>query len=459
MKRRSFIKLTSISTAVVAGASVLEASANSLNKKKKPNVLVILTDQQHIDTISALGCKYINTPAMDELANTGTSFKESYCPDPVCSPSRASIFTGRMPCETGVYTNGKSIRETIPNMGEWFQSQAGYQTIYAGKWHLPGYTTPDVKGFEVLACGWTGPGATLDSSVSLACESWIRNKKDDSPFLMVASYIQPHDICEWLRINETSKGSRYNEIKDELPLLPENFNFSFEESEMYKKARKSREPAVGNWSEEHWRYYRWSYFRNVEMVDAEIGRLIKVINETGMRDDTIIVFSSDHGEGMGHHQTVRKSTTYDESAKVPLIISWPGKLKQRAVNNTELVSGYDIMPTLCDLTGIPMPEKQVGLSLKPVLEQSGKLDREFIAMEANNNNAQMIRTRQFKYAAFNNGDEYLFDMQNDPGETVNLNKDNKFKEQLEHHRLLLKKWIAGLDVDERVPAENRWFES
>jgi len=195
------------------------------------------------------------------------------------------------------------------------------------------------------------------------------------------------------------------------------------------------------------------------MVDAEIGRLIKTINDVGLRDDTIIVFSADHGEGMGHHQTVRKSTTYDEAAKVPLIFSWPGKLKQGAVNNSELVSGYDIMPTLCDLTDIPMPEKQVGKSLKPVLTNAEKLDREFIAMEANNNKAQMIRTRQYKYTAFDNGDEYLFDMQNDPGETVNLNKDDKFKEQLDHHRSLLKKWIAGLDVDKRVPKENRWFES
>ncbi|HKI88391.1 MAG TPA: sulfatase-like hydrolase/transferase [Draconibacterium sp.] len=243
MKRRSFLKITSISSVAVAGGSVFKAGAANSNVKRKPNVLLILTDQQHIDTISALGSKYIHTPAMDELAGSGTSFKESYCPNPVSSPSRAAIFTGRTPSETGVYTNGKSIRETIPNMGEWFKNQAGYETIYAGKWHLPGYTTPNVKGFDVLACGWSGPGSLLDSSVSLACESWLRNKKDDKPFLMVASFIQPHDICEWLRINQTSKGSRFDEIKDELPPLPENFHFSFEESEMYKKARKNREPA------------------------------------------------------------------------------------------------------------------------------------------------------------------------------------------------------------------------
>ncbi|MCD6354936.1 MAG: sulfatase-like hydrolase/transferase, partial [Prolixibacteraceae bacterium] len=443
----------------VAGSSVLGSCVNRLNGEKKPNILLIITDQQHIDTISALGCPYIDTPAMDKIAKSGTSFKESYSPNPVCSPARSSIFTGRMPSEAGVYTNGKSIRETIPNMGEWFREKGGYQTIYGGKWHLPGYTVPEIKGFEMLACGWSGPGATLDSSVALACDSWLRNKKNETPFLMVASFIQPHDICEWLRLNETDKGCRFDEIKDKLPPLPDNFNFNFEESEMYKKQRKGREPAKGNWSEEHWRYYRWSYFRNVEMVDAEIDRLLKSLDETGKRDNTIVVFTSDHGEGLGHHQTVRKSMVYDEAAKVPLIFSWPGKFKEGAVNNTDLVSGYDIMPTLCDLTGIPQPDKQVGLSLKPVLEESKILKRDFVAMEANNNNAQMIRTQQFKYAVFDNGDEYFFDMQNDPGETVNLTNDENYSEHLNHHRLLFKNWISGLDVDSRVPAENRWFES
>jgi arylsulfatase A-like enzyme len=114
------------------------------------------------------------------------------------------------------------------------------------------------------------------------------------------------------------------------------------------------------------------------------------------------------------------------------------------------------MPTLCEAAGIPAPEKQVGLSLLPVAVNSEQLDREFIAMEANNNKAQMIRSKQFKYAVFDNGDEYLFDMNNDPGETVNLALDEDYSEQLNHHRTLFKDWIARLDVDPRVPKENRW---
>lgn len=456
MKRRSFVKITTAGTVFIASAPILKSCMNKELDEKKPNILLIITDQQHINTISGLGCPYIYTPAMDKLAETGVSFLQSYSPNPVCSPARASIFTGRTPSETGVYTNGKSIRKSIPHMGDWFREQGGYETIYGGKWHLPGYTVPEIKGFTTLASGWTGPGAILDSSVALACESWIRNYKKDKPFLMVAAFIQPHDICEWLRNNETDKGSRYDVIRDKLPPLPANFNFDFEESEMYQQQRLRREPAKGKWSEEHWRYYLWSYYRNVEMVDAEIDRLINVLEEKGLRENTIIVFTSDHGEGLGHHQTVRKSTVYDESAKVPMIISWPGSVKEGIVDSTELVSGYDIMPTLCDAAGIPSPEGQVGLSLMPLAKESIKLDREFIAMEANNNKSQMIRTKNFKYAIFDNGDEYLFDMQNNPGETVNLATNINYQQELNRHRQLFKEWIKGLDVDPGVPNENRW---
>jgi len=456
MKRRSFVKLTAAGTAYFASAQFLDSCKGQEEKSLKPNILLIITDQQHINTISALGCKHIYTPAMDKLAANGVSFLQSYSPNPVCSPARASIFTGRTPSETGVYTNGQAIRKSIPHLGVWFTDQGGYEAIYSGKWHLPGYTVPEIPGFNTLANGWSGPGATLDSSVALACESWLRNYNGEKPFIMVASFLQPHDICEWLRMNETDKGCRYNAIKDQLPPLPDNFNFDFEESEMYSETRLRREPAKGNWSEEHWRYYFWSYYRNVEMVDAEVARLLRTLDETGFADNTIIVFTSDHGEGMGHHQTVRKSTVYDESAKVPLILTWPGRINEGVVDSVQPVSGYDIMPTLCEAAGIPAPEKQVGLSLLPTAENSKKLDREFIAMEANNNKAQMIRSKNFKYAIFDNGDEYFFDMINDPGETVNLVLNEKYTEQLHHHRMLFKDWIAGLDVDPRVPNENRW---
>ncbi len=114
MKRRTFVKLTAAGTAYFVSAQLMDSCKSKEEEGLKPNILLIITDQQHINTISALGCPYIYTPAMDKLAANGVSFLQSYSPNPVCSPARASIFTGRTPSETGVYTNGQAIRKSIP---------------------------------------------------------------------------------------------------------------------------------------------------------------------------------------------------------------------------------------------------------------------------------------------------------------------------------------------------------
>ena len=134
----------------------------------EPNILMILTDQQHIDTISALGNPWVQTPAIDRLVKTGVSFSQSYCTNPVCSPSRSSIFTGRTSCETGVYRNNIAIREGMPTLGHCLRV-AGYETVYAGKWHVPGAYVTDVPGFRVLSTGIGHQGTVSDPLCTDAC--------------------------------------------------------------------------------------------------------------------------------------------------------------------------------------------------------------------------------------------------------------------------------------------------
>jgi arylsulfatase A-like enzyme len=305
--RRTFLQL--------AAPAVLTSQT-----KARPNVLFILTDQQHIDSISAGGCAYTRTPAMDSLQHNGVSFAQSYCPDPVCSPSRSAIFSGRMASETGVTSNGRPIRDPIPNLGQWFSANSNYETIYSGKWHVPRTYTSSIPGFKVLPGGISGQGNMGDSCVSRSCEAWLRNRTSSKPFLMVASFLQPHDICEWLRINMQNRDeSPFRELQDKLPPLPANFEFDSKEPEHLRRTRQKCEPAKGGWSRQHWRYYMWSYYRHVEMVDGEVGRILQALRETGRERDTLVVFSADHGEGLAHHQMVRKSISYDEATRVPRV--------------------------------------------------------------------------------------------------------------------------------------------
>ncbi len=450
VSRRRFLK---------AVGSLPATGACGLTGRATPNILLIITDQQHIDTISALGCRYSRTPAMDELARRGASFHNSYCADPVCSPSRSAIFTGRMPSETDVARNGRPIYRGIPNLGQWFREKSRYETYYAGKWHLPRTYMAEIPGFDVLPGGIGGQGNVGDSCVSRACEDFLWERSSSRPFLLVASFLQPHDICEWLRLNLRDPGALpYPELAPQLPELPPNFDYEPFEPRHLQRLRQSNEPARGQWSAEHWRYYMWSYYRHVEMVDGEVGRILQALEDTGRLSDTLVVFTSDHGEGLARHQMVRKSSSYEEAVKVPFLISWPGELPENRQEPEKLVSGVDIVPTLCDFAGIPPPPNQRGWSLRNALTGKGEHPREMLVVEIPADVGRVVRTPGYKYVTYA-GDtlDQFFDMQRDPGETHNLAALSGVAAVIEDHRRLLREWEQMLRPAPNQPHADAWW--
>lgn len=439
LTRRQFLKAgAAAGTTLMAGAG-MGAPAVSTSRTRRPNVLFIMTDQQGLDTISALGCRDIDTPNMDRLVRRGVSFMESYSTDPVCSPARSSLVTGRMPSETGVIVNNLAIREGIPNMGQWL-GERGYETVYTGKWHVPGSFTNKIPGFRVIPTGIGGQGNIGDAAVSRACQAYLRNRKGKDPFLLVTSFLQPHDICQWVSMHRKAPDEiPYDGIEEHLPPLPANFKYDDREPQ---KLARTRRP---EWTERQWRYYIWSYYRHIEMVDAEIGRVLDALEDSGQAENTVVILTSDHGEGRGRHQMVLKNYLYDEAAKVPLILAGPGVSEGRK-DTKHLVSGLDVMRTVCDFAGVKPPEKALGRSLRPVLEAKPVEWHEFVASEVQTT-GRMIRTADYKYVAYK-GDpvEQLFDMKNDPGETKNLAEDLRHDGALKEHRKLLRGWESQLEV-------------
>jgi arylsulfatase A-like enzyme len=460
VNRRDFIKLSGSAVVLLANGTLTKTSrAAPQNRKPKPkNILLIITDQQHIDTIAAGGCRYLRTPALDRLKTSGVSFTQSYSANPVCSPARSCVFTSRTSSETGVFVNGLPIRSSIPNLGQWFSQQTDYETFYAGKWHLPRTYTSNIPGFKVINTGIGGFGYLCDTLMSRSCEGFLRNRSKSKPFLLVASFLQPHDICEWLRLNmDNPNVMRYPRLAGELPELPDNFEFDENEPGAIKKRRLGNEPFKGKWNKEQWRYYRWSYYRNIEHLDAEIRRILQALQDCGYSKDTMVVFISDHGEGMAHHQMVRKNTLYDEAARVPLLFSWPGHISQNITDTAHPVSGLDIMPTLCDYAGIKPPENIRGRSLRPILEGRSLPADNFIVSEVSRNTGRMVRTRSFKYITYKDDSvEQLFDMRTDPGETKNLLASSRYASILQEHRKMLKDWESRLDVLPNVPNAGFW---
>jgi choline-sulfatase len=428
-------------------------------KKDRPNILFILTDQQHADTIRAAGCPHLQTPALDRLCAEGLRFRESYCSHPICSPSRSTLFTGRMPSETGVWLNGKAggaVREDIPNLGQWFSGRSDYAAVYAGKWHVPECHTDRIPGFRVICSGTEHMGNVSDPIVARACEAYLREPRGARPFLLVASLIQPHDICQWLHLNIRNPAAlRYPPLEAELPALPANFNFDPREPAAVAWLRGIQQPALGAWTESQWRYYLWHYYRHVEMVDAEIARILQALDETGLADDTLVVLTSDHGEGLAHHQLVRKDFLYEAAAKVPLIARLPGEIPPGAADGEHLVSGLDILPTLCDFAGIPSPALTTARSLRPLLKRETAPWRSALVVETSaraqstgdaRETGRMLRSQRYKYIRyFNDPQEQLFDLETDPGETQNLAATAGNEAVLAEHRRLLREWERQLE--------------
>jgi len=433
MTRRSFL-----STAAASLAAPVE----------RPNILILLTDQQSPEALSAAGNPWLQTPAMDSLAARGVSFSETYCTYPVCSPSRGSIFTGRMPHETGVRANNQAIHAGMATMGELF-TQAGYETVYGGKWHLP-RPNGDVRGFRRISSK-SGKGAQMDGPLATDCAAWLRNRKEKDPFLMVASFLNPHDICDWIRAHPGAHS--YPDI-GKFPPAPANMAVDPLEPEFLQYHRTTgydlMSQAVGiasQWLRDDVRHYLHGYYRFVEDVDREIGRVLQALHDTQLDRNTLVVFASDHGEGMGAHRWVQKAAFWEETAKVPLIIAGPG-VDQGKVDRRSLASLADILPTLCDFASIAPPPDQRGVSLRPALTGQ-HLTRPFVVSEllygGQSREGRMLRTSRYKYVRFNGGarPEQLFDLLADPGESHNMARSDAASSVLQEHRRLLKSWISA----------------
>jgi arylsulfatase A-like enzyme len=440
MDRRQFLKAGALGAAAIAGGAGGAVSAPSVRTGRRPNVLLVITDQQGLDTISALGCTHAHTPAMDRLASRGVSFMGSHSTNPLCSPARSSIFTGRPTLETGVVVNNLSIRDSIPNLGQWL-GQGGYESTYVGKWHVSQSFPSAIPGFTVIPAGLGGQGELGDSAISRACEGYLRNRSHQKPFFLVASFLQPHDVCQFVTMHTDGIDKLpFEGIEGELPPLPANHQFDPREPDKVKRSRKVA------WSELTWRYYLWSYYRMVEMVDAEIGRVLDALDGSGQAENTLVVFTADHGEGRGRHQMVTKNYLYDEAVKVPLIVSFPGRAREGARDLSHLVSGLDVVPTACDYAGVKPPPQHRGRSLRGLMEGKSPDWASFLAAEVQRT-GRMIRTERYKYVTYQ-GDpvEQLFDMQQDPGETRNLADQSQRAGVLEDHRKMLRDWEARLEV-------------
>ena len=435
----------------------LTARGNSAGTSHRPNVVFIMTDQQCAEAMSCrMGKQLINTPALDSLAAGGMVFTRAYTPNPLCMPARNSLFTGRYPHETGVTKNAQVNLDPaeFPCLGTYFR-QAGYETAYYGKWHLC-FNQKDVR-----AHGFETPRAPADKTQdqdarAAGSAAWFITQRHEKPFLLVVSLLNPHNICEYARGQALPCGPiGETPLPEQCPPAPANLAPPENEPDSMTMMRKGYHASplfpVGDFAVAKWRQVRWAYYRMIEKVDAEIGKVLLALRRTGLEDKTLVLFTSDHGECAGAHGFNQKTVFYEESVHVPLIVHQKGLTRQGTSDRT-VNTGLDLLPTMLDFAGIERPRKLTGRSLKPLsLGEPVTQWRDHLVLENHMDQAgavgdlrpalqgRMVRTERYKYCVYSQGRqrESLVDLQTDPGETKDLAQNPAYRQVLLEHRALL----------------------
>ncbi|MFW5829429.1 MAG: sulfatase, partial [Planctomycetota bacterium] len=333
----------------------------------RPNILYVFTDQQRATAMSCAGNPHLRTPHADRLAAEGVRFTCAGCAQPVCMPSRMAMQTGRWPHANGVIINhGQGPDLTLawgalsgarPLLAQRL-AQADYDCSYVGRWHI---TLPterqDWHGYRrVVQCDQD------DRAIAPAFAEQLDSRDPDRPFFTCIGICDPHDICHWPHRPIPNGSIADPPPPEDCPPLPDNVDIPAGEPALLRRFQRHRGYRQQGFTPDEWRQYRWAYARFVERADSILGEVLAALDRRDLRDNTVIVFSSDHGEGDASHRWCQKQALYDESVRVPFIVAPPACRRAGETDDRPIHAGIDLYPTLCDYAGIAPPPGLPGRS-------------------------------------------------------------------------------------------------
>lgn len=429
-----------------------------------PNVVFILSDQQRWDTVGAYGCPIDVTPNLDAMARRGVRFGRAFTCQPVCAPARGCLQTGKYATAHGVYRNGIALGDGERTLAHYFKA-AGYDVGYTGKWHLAetrdraipperrgGYVDHWVASdlLEFTSHPYEGrmfgadmqpielQGYRVDATTDLALE--FVGKPRANPFYLFISYLEPHHQNDW---NRFVAPNGYAERLANAP-IPEDLR-----------------ERPGDWPSQ------WpDYLGMCQSIDENVGRIFAALEETGQADNTIVIYTSDHGCHFRTRNAEYKRSCHEASLRVPAIVSGPGLPQGRVIE--ELVSLVDFPPTLLDAAGVAVPGAMQGRSARQLWEGRGAGWPEEVFFQISESElGRGIRTRRWKYSVYapekhprNDSasdlyvERYLYNLDADPNERINLvgREDHREIAQQLSERLVARMVAAGESAPEIVPA-------
>ena len=467
-----------------------------------PNLLFILTDQQRRDTMRCYGNDWIDTPNLDRIADSGFVFENAYVTQPVCTPARGSIMTGLYPQTTGLIKNAIELRPDIPTIAELVSDE--YLCAHYGKWHLGNDAFPQ-HGFEdwisiedhhragfqrreqrnreadynlwlrergvdnppmspVSYEKWL-PGADLPEELTQAAylgdeATRFLREHDGRPFVLYVSFFEPHPpytgpLNGLYDPDALPAGPAFLQRPDGGSLV------NRARADYYMGGNLNPLGAEGGdfhdlTSEAGWRRLRAQYFANVTLVDRNVGRILDALDANGYADNTVVVMSSEHGEMGGDHGMLEKRSLYEEASRVPLLMSVPW-LDSGQTRIEGSVSQIDLVPTLLDLLGHPIPDHLQGESRAPVLKGEATLEDNDVFLQWNgmgdrNLGSPLInRMVSLPWRSVITADRWklnlcagdqceLYDLDNDPFELNNLFDDPAHRDRIREMAARIRIW-------------------
>lgn len=441
-----------------------------------PNIVFVLADQWRASATGYAGDPNVKTPNLDRLAGESINFHNAISVCPVCTPHRAALLTGRYPTSTGMFMNDLHLPDDELCMAEILQ-QAGYETGYIGKWHLDGrgrfaYIPPERRqGFEywkAAECDHNYPHSHYYTGTSDVIQYWqgydafaqtkdaqqyLRDRaKTDQPFALFVAYGAPHFPHE---------------------TAPEEYKA------MYPPHKIKLPPNVPANLQDFARKEGQGYYGHCTALDKCVGNLMRTLEDTGLAENTILVFTSDHGEMLGSHgfPPFFKQVPWDESARVPFLLRYPSELGRRGRLTKSPIGTVDILPTMLGLANVPIPKSIEGDSLASMIrEERWEEDRTALYMlpspfsgAKNEPEYRAIRTNRHTYVRTLKGASLLFDDENDPYQMNNLigqsgsrglqgEMDSRLQKMLkrsgdEFHprKYYLDKWGYTIDASGNIP--------
>lgn len=375
---------------------------------RQPNIVFILSDDHASQAISAYGSRLAKTPNIDRLASQGVLFNNAFVVSSLCSPSRASILTSQYGAESGFLRIGDSLDASINTLPKILQ-KGNYETAILGKWHLksrplgfdycqvvrdqglffnPAFFTSENWGDKNYK-GEVSQGYFTDIITDKAID-WLENRNSDKPFALFVHHKAPHaphitpEKYDSLFTNDLPFPSNFNEEysnknfflrNEEAPYskLQNAYEFDVYNSNSSKNAPPGIKRGTAEYKEWAYQTLYKGYLRQIANLDDNIGRLLNYINSKGLSEQTIIVYTSDNGWFLGQHGLFNKMWMYDESLRVPLIISYPGHIGANK-SNADIISSLDFAPTLLDFASAKIPSSMRGKSFRSILEGNQPTD-------------------------------------------------------------------------------------